>query len=66
MMTILKRSFTYVDRMTPLGIPDENGIYPTVVPHDSMKVLSTDDVPAGSMQVCLELKGIVKKRLQSM
>ena len=39
-----KEKFTYVDRMTPLGIPDENGIYPTVVPDDSMKV-PADDVP---------------------
>ena len=48
-----KEKFTYVDRMTPLGIPDENGIYPTVVPDDSMKVLA-DDVPqeyAGLLRV---------------
>ena len=48
-----KEKFTYVDRMTPLGIPDENGIYPTVVPDDSMKV-PADDVPqeyAGLLRV---------------
>lgn len=42
-----------MDRMTPLGIPDENGIYPTVVPDDSMKV-PADDVPqeyAGLLRV---------------
>lgn len=29
---------TLIDRMTPLGEPDENGIYPVVVPVESMKV----------------------------
>lgn len=29
---------TILDRMTPLGMPDENGIYPTIVPVESMKV----------------------------
>lgn len=33
-----KDKLTYVDRMTPLGTPDKNGIYPTLVPTDSMKV----------------------------
>ena len=33
-----KDRLTYVDRMTPLGTPDANGIYPTVVPTEQMKV----------------------------
>ena len=35
---------TYVDRLTPLGIPDGHGIYPTVVPDEQMKV-STGEIP---------------------
>lgn len=35
---------TYADRMTPLGEPDEKGIYPTIVPTESMKEL-TDKLP---------------------
>lgn len=33
-----KDKLTYVDRMTPLGEPDENGVYPTVVPVEEYKV----------------------------
>lgn len=39
-----KGCMTYVDRMTPLGTPDEKGIYPTIVPTEEMKV-STDSLP---------------------
>ena len=39
-----KGCLTYVDRMTPLGTPDENGIYPTVVPTEEMMV-STAGLP---------------------
>lgn len=35
---------TYPDRMTPLGEPDKNGIYPTIVPTEGMKV-QTDKLP---------------------
>ncbi len=31
-----KGKTTYIDRMTPLGTPDSNGIYPTVVPTKDM------------------------------
>ncbi|SDM54503.1 SGNH/GDSL hydrolase family protein [Lachnospira pectinoschiza] len=43
---------TYVDRMTALGIPDEKGIYPTLVPTDDMMV-STENLPA-------EYEGLLK------
>ena len=33
-----KEKLTYIDRMTPLGTPDEKGIYPTIVPTDDKKV----------------------------
>lgn len=33
-----KEKLTYVDRMTPLGTPDDKGIYPTVVPTEQCKV----------------------------
>lgn len=32
-----KNKLTYIDRMTPLGTPDDNGIYPTIVPAEEMK-----------------------------
>ena len=32
---------TMPDRMTPLGTPDANGVYPTVVPTDDMKKATT-------------------------
>jgi len=32
-----KNKLTYIDRMTPLGTPDADGIYPTVVPTEKMK-----------------------------
>lgn len=33
-----KEKLTYIDRMTPLGTPDEKGIYPTIIPTDNKKV----------------------------
>lgn len=33
-----KNKLTMIDRMVPLGIPDEQGIYPTVVPEESLKI----------------------------
>lgn len=39
-----KSKQTYVDRLTPLGQPDGNGIYPTVVPTESQKE-STRELP---------------------
>ena len=39
-----KDKLTYIDRMTPLGTPDENGIYPTIVPTEEMKT-STANLP---------------------
>lgn len=40
-----KSKLTYIDRMTPLGTPDDNGIYPTIVPTEEMKT-STAAFPA--------------------
>lgn len=32
----------YIDRITPLGMPDEQGIYPTIVPQENMKKSAAD------------------------
>lgn len=39
-----KGKATYIDRMTPLGTPDEKGVYPTIVPTEDMQV-STASFP---------------------
>ena len=52
---------TYVDRLTPLGIPDGHGIYPTVVPDEQMKV-STGEIPPEILEY---LEEITKDKQQS-
>lgn len=39
-----KSRLTYIDRMTPLGMPDDRGFYPTIVPTEEMKT-STASFP---------------------
>lgn len=48
-----KEKITYVDRMTPLGTPDEAGVYPTVVPTEEMKV-STSTLPKEYLPLLME------------
>jgi len=45
-----KGKATYIDRMTPLGKPDEKGIYPTIVPREDM-MTGTDSFPEEYPQV---------------
>lgn len=48
-----KNKTTYIDRMVPLGEPDEDGIYPTVVPSSEM-MSSTKNFPVDYEQVMEE------------
>ncbi len=48
-----KDKTTYPNRLTPLGEPDEKGIYPTIVPTEEMKV-ATDKLPEEYPQLLKE------------
>lgn len=48
-----KDKLTYIDRMTPLGSPDEHGIYPTIVPTEEMKS-TTAEFPAEYPQILID------------
>ncbi len=53
---------TYIDRMTPLGAPDTDGIYPTVVPAEDMKT-STSEFPAEYPDILFQ-KGLTEEEVQ--
>lgn len=55
-----KGCLTYVDRMTPLGNPDVNGRYPTIVPTEEMKT-STSVLPPEYVKL-MEKEGISKEQ----
>lgn len=54
---------TYVDRMTALGIPNEQGIYPTLVPTEDMMV-STKTLPQ-EYQGLLKNSGMSEAEIES-
>ncbi|MBQ9928292.1 MAG: hypothetical protein IJO65_09990 [Lachnospiraceae bacterium] len=57
-----KDKLTYIDRMTPLGEPDAEGRYPTVVPTEEMKV-STASFPEEYPQVLID-DGATQKEIE--
>lgn len=54
---------TYAERMTPLGKPDEQGIYPTIVPTESMKE-STEHLPP-QYRSLLEKEGTPQQTIET-
>lgn len=58
-----KGMLTYIDRMTPLGKPDDSGIYPTIVPTEEMKT-STAIFPEEYPEI-LAKEGIEEKELEA-